>query len=177
MGKADLDRLGARPSAVTVRKPKPVFPAKGKTRKGMLKRDEERFAKAHSDHLHNRIPAASRDAITAYTGGPDRLNIPLRSGRKVPATIQKDVDRKINKVITGNAPKPPRAGSRLPRTRLPRRQPEAGRHDPAEVDDVHVRVTSTDPSIAAGFGFEMFEIRPKRGVYVEAVTRHKGEKE
>ena len=74
----------------------------------MPAREEKLLDKDAALYLQNRIPAAQRDAISAYTRGADRMNVPLRSGLKLPASIQKDVDR-VHQVIAGAAKPPPPA--------------------------------------------------------------------
>ena len=173
LGKADLDRLGARASAVTVQKPKPAasaFPAKGKRRTAMPAREEKLIEKSAGDYLQNRIPAAQRDALTGYTRGADRLNVPLRSGRKLPASIQKDVDR-VHQAIAGAAKPPP------PALAWRGISHDIGNPKVGETMQLDGLIsTSVDPAVGASFargtGLQqtILEIRPKRGVYVKPIS-------
>ena len=168
--KADRARLGAKPApARRRRQPEPtVFPAKGSRRKAMPAREEKRLDKDAAFYLQNEIPAAQRDAISAYTRGADRLNVPLRSGRKVPASIQRDADR-IRKVIDG-APNPPPPA--LVWRGISHRigNPKVG--TTMQLDGF--TSTSVDPAVGASFarGTErtIFEIRPKAGVYIKPIS-------
>ena len=165
----DMQRLGARGTVTARKPPEPqVFPPKGKRRTAMPSKAERALDKASADYLQNRIPAAGRDAITGYTRGADRINTALRSGRKVPASIQRDVDR-IHKVIA-DAPKPPPPGIVYRGVSHRIGNPKAG--DVMQLDGLIS--TSVDPAIASTFARgttqTIFEIKPKRGVYIKPVS-------
>ena len=180
LGKADLNRLGARPSAVTARKPQPKpasgFPAKGKRREAMPERDWRQLDKEATLYLKHRIPAAQRDALNGYTRGADRLNVPLRSGLPVPPTIKKDVDR-INQAIAGAAKPPPPA--------LVWRGISHDIGNPAIGDAMQLNgivSTSIDPAAASTFArgtgqLTIFEIKPRSGLYVKPISAFKPEQE
>ena len=176
MGKADLNRLGARePLRVSKSKPESAFPAKGKRRTAPSKRDVERLRKPSADYLSG-LPLGQQDAIGTYTRGADYFNVPLRSGLRVPAGIKRDVDR-IHAVING-APKP------LPSIVWRGISHNIGRPKVGEAMDLGGIVsTSIDPAVAATFargtGLQqtILEIRPKRGVYIESMSTFKREKE
>ena len=169
--KADRARLGAKP-APTRRRPTEatVFPPTGSRRKAMPAREEKQLDKASAHYLQNEIPAAQRDAISAYTRGADRLNVPLRSGRKVPASIQRDADR-IHKVIDG-APTPPPPALVWRGVSHNVGNPKVG----SEMKLDGFTSTSVDPAVGASFARgtgpqqTIFEIRPKAGVYVKPIS-------
>ena len=171
---ADLERLGGRGTVTARPAPKPkAFPAKGSTRKPLPKRDERKLHDESAFYIQNRIAAAQRDALSAYSRGPDRLNTPLRSGMKPPPEVARDIAR-VKKVIAENPVKPPaRVYRGIDAVRAGIGNPKVG--DVITLDGF--ASTSVDPSVAASFGHKVLEIKPKRGVYIKPVSGYKSENE
>ena len=176
--KKDLDRLGAKapPAPKPPQRPADKWPAKGTRRRGITAADERRLGSEAETFLAGR-PLGEQNAIKAYAHDDFRpINEALRAGRKLPAADQLNIDR-INRVIRdAPAPPPPRLVWRGISHRIG--TPKVGG---GMVLDGLVS-TSVDPEVAARFARRgvhqaILEIRPKRGVYIEPVSRFPSERE
>ena len=152
-----------------------AWPAKGRRRGGLGKRDEARLDQAATDYLHA-MPLGEQDAVRGHTRGADRLNTLLRSGESLPASISRDVDRIHRAIEAAPAPPPPAIVYRGVSYRI-------GDVKGGETITLDGLVsTSVTPSVAAGFARrggvpELFEIRPKKGIYVKPMSAYKQENE
>ena len=151
-----------------------AWPAKGRRRAGLGKRDEARLNQAATDYLHA-MPLGQQDAVGGHTRGADRLNVLLRSGESLPASISRDVDRIHRAIEAAPAPPPPAIVYRGVSYRI-----DAKPGDTITLDGLVS--TSVTPSVAAGFARrgglpELFEIRPRKGIYIKPMSAYKQENE